>query len=110
VKHNSKLSDVAWSLITQLLEKNLWNRIGYKYGSNPFIREHQFFQSINWDQLEQRNIKPPWNPRKAIFIECKKKMKKQQGKSSPACESSAESSKKNSSASISCSASRVSAC
>ncbi|XP_020620798.1 protein kinase C-like [Orbicella faveolata] len=69
VEYRPKLSEIAWNLLTQLLEKNPLRRIGYKGGSNPWIRKHEFFQSLNWDQLEQRNIEPPWNPRKRILLE-----------------------------------------
>ena len=36
-------------------------RIGY--GGCNEIKEHPFFASINWPQLEKRQVEPPFRPR-----------------------------------------------
>ena len=45
----------------QLLQKDKRNRLGVQ---NDFmdIRTHPFFGPINWQLLDERKIKPPYNP------------------------------------------------
>ena len=37
-------------------------RLGYKEGTNPNIRDHKFFERINWKNLEERKVTPPFKP------------------------------------------------
>lgn len=37
-------------------------RLGYKDGTNPNIRDHKFFERINWSRLEERKMTPPFKP------------------------------------------------
>uniref|UniRef100_A0A8C5AI46 Serum/glucocorticoid regulated kinase family member 3 n=1 Tax=Gadus morhua TaxID=8049 RepID=A0A8C5AI46_GADMO len=54
-------STTAWALLQGLLEKDGTCRLG---SMNDFdeIKSHYFFSSINWDDLEQRKIPPPFIP------------------------------------------------
>lgn len=54
-------STAAWSILQALLEKDHTRRLGYR---NDFIevKGHDFFSSINWDDLEQKKITPTFNP------------------------------------------------
>lgn len=38
------------------------DRLGYKKGGNPNIREHKFFDRLDWTKLELRKIQPPFKP------------------------------------------------
>uniref|UniRef100_A0A3Q3VSR6 Serine/threonine-protein kinase Sgk1 n=1 Tax=Mola mola TaxID=94237 RepID=A0A3Q3VSR6_MOLML len=55
-------SSSAWSLLQGLLEKDGTYRLGSKDDFNE-IRAHSFFSSINWDDLEQKKIPPPFIPK-----------------------------------------------
>ena len=48
-------------VITQMLQKDKGVRLGVK---NDFkdIKGHMFFSSINWNLLDERKMKPPYNP------------------------------------------------
>ncbi|XP_072306881.1 serine/threonine-protein kinase Sgk3 [Eucyclogobius newberryi] len=52
----------AWSLLQGLLEKDNTLRLGCKDDFNE-IKNHEFFISINWDDLEQKKIPPPFTPK-----------------------------------------------
>uniref|UniRef100_A0AAX7U1I9 Serum/glucocorticoid regulated kinase family member 3 n=1 Tax=Astatotilapia calliptera TaxID=8154 RepID=A0AAX7U1I9_ASTCA len=54
-------SNTAWSLLDGLLEKDGKRRLGYREDFIE-IRRHSFFSSINWDDLEQKKIPPPFTP------------------------------------------------
>uniref|UniRef100_A0A3Q0T4S1 Serum/glucocorticoid regulated kinase family member 3 n=1 Tax=Amphilophus citrinellus TaxID=61819 RepID=A0A3Q0T4S1_AMPCI len=54
-------SNTAWSLLEGLLEKDGRRRLGSREDFNE-IRRHSFFSSINWDDLEQKKIPPPFTP------------------------------------------------
>uniref|UniRef100_A0A3B1KCP4 Serum/glucocorticoid regulated kinase family member 3 n=1 Tax=Astyanax mexicanus TaxID=7994 RepID=A0A3B1KCP4_ASTMX len=54
-------STTAWSILQGLLEKDNTRRLGYRDDFNE-VKSHDFFSSINWDDLEQKKIPPPFNP------------------------------------------------
>uniref|UniRef100_A0AAY4AJN0 Serine/threonine-protein kinase Sgk1 n=1 Tax=Denticeps clupeoides TaxID=299321 RepID=A0AAY4AJN0_9TELE len=54
-------STVAWSILQDLLEKDHTRRLGYRDDFNE-VKSHAFFASINWDDLVQKKIPPPFNP------------------------------------------------
>ncbi|KAL2085180.1 hypothetical protein ACEWY4_018500 [Coilia grayii] len=54
-------SPTAWSILQDLLEKDHTRRLGYRDDFNE-VKRHNFFASINWDDLEQKKIQPPFNP------------------------------------------------
>ena len=47
--------------MTQLLEKDKRRRLGARRDAEE-IKEHEFFRSINWTDLESKSISPPFNP------------------------------------------------
>uniref|UniRef100_A0A3Q3NCY5 Serine/threonine-protein kinase Sgk1 n=1 Tax=Mastacembelus armatus TaxID=205130 RepID=A0A3Q3NCY5_9TELE len=61
-------SSTAWSLLQGLLEKDGTFRLGSKDDFNE-IKAHSFFSSINWDDLEQRKILPPFKPKVTSFCD-----------------------------------------
>ncbi|XP_056387755.1 protein kinase C delta type-like isoform X2 [Hyla sarda] len=50
-------------LIKQLLHKNPEKRLGV----NRNIRDHPFFTTINWEELEQKRAQPPFTPFEAAL-------------------------------------------
>uniref|UniRef100_A0A3P9JGG1 Serum/glucocorticoid regulated kinase family member 3 n=1 Tax=Oryzias latipes TaxID=8090 RepID=A0A3P9JGG1_ORYLA len=54
-------SSTAWSLLQGLLEKDCTQRLGSNGDFNE-IKVHNFFSSINWDDLVQKKIPPPFIP------------------------------------------------
>ncbi|XP_056403757.1 protein kinase C delta type-like isoform X3 [Hyla sarda] len=50
-------------LIQQLLHKNPEKRLGV----NRNIRDHPFFTTINWEELEQKRAQPPFTPFEAAL-------------------------------------------
>uniref|UniRef100_A0A667XHU5 Serine/threonine-protein kinase Sgk1 n=1 Tax=Myripristis murdjan TaxID=586833 RepID=A0A667XHU5_9TELE len=54
-------SSAAWSILQALLEKDGTHRLGSRDDFNE-IKAHAFFASINWDDLEQKKIPPPFTP------------------------------------------------
>lgn len=45
-----------------MFERSPVERLGYKGGANPNIRDHKFFERIDWTKLEQRRVNPPFKP------------------------------------------------
>uniref|UniRef100_A0A672SVE3 Serum/glucocorticoid regulated kinase family member 3 n=1 Tax=Sinocyclocheilus grahami TaxID=75366 RepID=A0A672SVE3_SINGR len=54
-------STAAWFILQALLEKDHTRRLGYRDDFNE-VKEHEFFSTINWDDLEQKKLPPPFNP------------------------------------------------
>ncbi|XP_037136185.1 serine/threonine-protein kinase Sgk3 [Syngnathus acus] len=57
----SSASNAAWSLLLGLLEKDGALRLGARDDFNE-IKTHTFFSPINWNDLEQKKIPPPFTP------------------------------------------------
>ncbi|XP_015679896.1 serine/threonine-protein kinase Sgk3 isoform X1 [Protobothrops mucrosquamatus] len=55
------VSLTAWSILEELLEKERQNRLGSKEDFLE-IQRHPFFESVNWNDLLQKKIPPPFNP------------------------------------------------
>lgn len=55
------LTDSAKDLLNKLLTKDKSERLG-SHADVQDIKQHSFFKSIDWEQLEQRKIKPPFIP------------------------------------------------
>ncbi|KAL8182057.1 UNVERIFIED_CONTAM: Serine/threonine-protein kinase Sgk3 [Gekko kuhli] len=55
------ISLTAWSILEELLEKNRQKRLGAKEDFFE-IQRHPFFESLNWTDLLQKKISPPFNP------------------------------------------------
>lgn len=62
VKFPSRLSHDAMSLLGGLLEKDPRKRLGGGPEDAKSIMGHQFFASINWDDLYHKRITPPFKP------------------------------------------------
>jgi len=56
------LTYVSFCVFLQLFERTPVERLGYKEGTNPNIRNHKFFERINWKNLEERKVAPPFKP------------------------------------------------
>uniref|UniRef100_A0A8D3DAI4 Serine/threonine-protein kinase Sgk1 n=1 Tax=Scophthalmus maximus TaxID=52904 RepID=A0A8D3DAI4_SCOMX len=61
-------SSTAWSLLQALLEKDGTYRLGSRDDFNE-IKAHNFFSSINWDDLEQKKILPPFTPKVSSYFD-----------------------------------------
>lgn len=51
------------NLISRFLDANYQTRLGSGEGGEEAIRAHPYFASIDWNQLEQKQIAPPVRPR-----------------------------------------------
>ena len=58
----NNFSEEAKDLITKLLNLDPKQRLGS--GPNGFknLKNHKYFENINWDDLENKKIKPPFIP------------------------------------------------
>ncbi|XP_044271451.1 G protein-coupled receptor kinase 2 [Tribolium madens] len=63
-KYSSKFSEDAKSLCQQLLAKSPGQRLGGKAGryGAALVKQHAFFQSLNWRRLEAGMVEPPFVP------------------------------------------------
>eukprot|EP01130_Rhizamoeba_saxonica_P008692 TRINITY_DN3509_c0_g1_i1.p1 TRINITY_DN3509_c0_g1~~TRINITY_DN3509_c0_g1_i1.p1 ORF type:complete len:308 (-),score=67.83 TRINITY_DN3509_c0_g1_i1:55-978(-) len=52
-----EIDSVSRDFLSGLLNKDPYQRAG-----GPAIREHPFFEGIDWDLLEARKLTPPWKP------------------------------------------------
>ena len=59
--NTDKISDTACNFVSRLLKKKLGERLGNK-GDNQCIKSEPFFSSIDWNLLENGQLKPPINP------------------------------------------------
>ena len=53
----------AKDLLKSLLERNPKKRIGYGPNGTEDIMNHPFFEPIDWERLEKKEIKPPYVPK-----------------------------------------------
>jgi len=56
------LSPAAQSIIRSLIEKDLTLRLGCLARGAQEVKEHQFFDGIDWDRCAARELTPPWRP------------------------------------------------
>ncbi|TNN88909.1 Serine/threonine-protein kinase Sgk3 [Liparis tanakae] len=61
-------SSTAWTLLQGLLEKDGTHRLGSRDDFHE-IKAHSFFSSINWDDLEQKKIPPPFTPNVSSYCD-----------------------------------------
>ena len=54
------ISDTAFNLIKKLCEINVNNRLGKNTAE---IKKHKFFEKIDWNKLEKKQITPPFKPK-----------------------------------------------
>ena len=55
-------SDEAKDLITSLLERNPFKRLGTLKGDMETIKNHQFFCDVVWDDVYYQKLPPPFVP------------------------------------------------
>ncbi len=53
----------ARNMLEGLLQKDKNMRLGSGIGDDEDIKAHPFFRSINWDDLLNKRLEPPFNPR-----------------------------------------------
>lgn len=63
-KYSNKFSEDAKSLCQQLLAKVPAQRLGGKAGRQgaAVVKQHAFFQNVNWRRLEAGMVEPPFIP------------------------------------------------
>ena len=61
-KYNIEYSDTIVDLIQQLLEKEVYKRLGTNDDENEVL-QHQFFASIDTDALSAKMVEPPLFPK-----------------------------------------------
>ncbi|XP_013772600.1 serine/threonine-protein kinase Sgk2-like [Limulus polyphemus] len=57
----TNISVEARNILEALLQKNKEKRLGSKNDSED-VKNHEFFKTVNWNQLEARQVPPPYNP------------------------------------------------
>lgn len=70
-KYSNKFSEDAKSLCQQLLAKVPAQRLGGKGGRQgaTLVKQHAFFQNVNWRRLEAGMVEPPFIPDVSLLIE-----------------------------------------
>uniref|UniRef100_A0A7R9ZXB3 cGMP-dependent protein kinase n=1 Tax=Pyrodinium bahamense TaxID=73915 RepID=A0A7R9ZXB3_9DINO len=56
------IKPVAKDFLQRLLERNPDNRLGGGPGGGQEVKDHAFFQGLDWVALEERRIDPPFKP------------------------------------------------
>ncbi|KAL3312010.1 Ribosomal protein S6 kinase alpha-3 [Cichlidogyrus casuarinus] len=82
------LSSEAESLLRALFKRNPLNRLGYGQNGVENVKNHAFFNSIDWDRLYKRKVIPPHRPicaskEEVEYFDTQFKMDKPQPKESP---------------------------
>nr|QHX41458.1 RAC serine/threonine-protein kinase [Halisarca dujardinii] len=62
VKFPDRLADLAKSVLSALLQKDPGQRLGGSKRDVEEIKEHPFFAPINWDDLYNKKVPPPFQP------------------------------------------------
>lgn len=64
IRFSSRLSDDARSLLTKLLVFNPQYRLGCSSESRGWasVKRHPFFQRVDWHAMQQRAVRPPFQP------------------------------------------------
>jgi len=62
------LSKEALKCLQSLLEKDVTIRLGSMGGPDGDIKYHPFFKDISWEQLERREVDPPFKPQVVSFV------------------------------------------
>ena len=60
LKQDPLISDTAFDLIKQLCKTEVKDRLGQNISE---IKEHKFFEGIDWIKLEKKQITPPFKPK-----------------------------------------------
>lgn len=62
VKFPSRLTDRVKSILSGLLEKNPLKRLGGGPDDAKEVMQHNFFSTINWEDIYNKRVKPPYKP------------------------------------------------
>ena len=71
-----KISDTSMSLLKKLLTQQQEDRLGQTFtGRSPRkavidLKSHDFFRSIDFEELEDGNLESPFEPRVSVIIQC----------------------------------------
>ena len=60
LKQDPLISDTAFDLIKKLCQTNVEERLGKNVKD---IKNHKFFEDIDWVKLEKKQITPPFKPK-----------------------------------------------
>ena len=60
MKQDPLISDTAFNLIKKLCQTNAEERLGKNVNE---IKNHKFFEDIDWVKLEKKQITPPFKPK-----------------------------------------------
>eukprot|EP01095_Lingulamoeba_sp_RSL-Kostka_P018190 TRINITY_DN986_c0_g1_i1.p1 TRINITY_DN986_c0_g1~~TRINITY_DN986_c0_g1_i1.p1 ORF type:complete len:305 (+),score=91.56 TRINITY_DN986_c0_g1_i1:239-1153(+) len=60
------LTDEAKDLIAQLLDRNISTRLGCREGGFEDIKNHPFFEGVNWEYVLETKYEPPFVPEKDV--------------------------------------------
>ena len=61
------ISPEAKDFLSELLHKDKFERLGSKQNVKK-VKEHPFFNNINWHQIEKGVLKPPYRPEVVISV------------------------------------------
>uniref|UniRef100_A0A8C9LM59 Non-specific serine/threonine protein kinase n=1 Tax=Piliocolobus tephrosceles TaxID=591936 RepID=A0A8C9LM59_9PRIM len=62
VVYPCSFSPVVVDLLKKLFEKNPKKRLGYGIKDAEEIKSHAFFKNVNWDDVLNKKVKPPFKP------------------------------------------------
>ena len=62
IHHDNLISDIAFDLISKLIQPNCEMRLGYGILDSIEIKNHEFFKDINWKKVERKEIEPEYKP------------------------------------------------
>jgi protein-serine/threonine kinase len=62
IYQNKLISDIAFDLISKLIQPNCEMRLGYGILDSIEIKNHEFFKDINWKKVERKEIEPEYKP------------------------------------------------
>ena len=62
IHHDNLISDIAFDLISKLIQPNCEMRLGYGILDSIEIKNHKFFKDINWKKVERKEIEPEYKP------------------------------------------------
>ena len=57
------MSNESKDLIIRMLTVNPNERLGSSFRTDLDIKEHKFFEGINWEELAKKNVKVPFKPK-----------------------------------------------
>lgn len=62
IRYPKDISDDSVKAVQQFLERDPIKRLGMEFSPYGELKDHSFFNTIEWDKLEKRQIQPPFLP------------------------------------------------